>query len=115
VAYVKLSDDFWSNPKVLAAGDPAVGLYARLLSFCGCHLTDGLIPAVSVDMIVGKNRKGLDALIDARLVDREPTGSLVIHDFLEHNRSKDDWEADKAQRRANGSRGGRPKAGVNGR
>lgn len=115
MAWVKLSDDFWMHAKVVEAGDAAAGLYARLLSYCGFGLTDGLIPSAMADMIVGKNTKSLDTLVRLELVDRMETGSLLIRDFLDYNRSKADWKADADQRRKNGLRGGRPKAEANGR
>lgn len=106
--WVKLSDDFWHNPKVIHAGDSAAGLYARLLSYCGAHMTDGLVPVHMAEFIVSRNRKGLDTLVELELIDRMPTGSLHIRDYLEYNRSKADWDADAARRRQNGKQGGRP-------
>lgn len=113
MAWVKLSDDFWMHPKVVCVGDSAAGLYARLLSYCGCYLTDGLIPGPMAEMIVGKNRRGLEDLMQAELVARLDSGGLLIRDFLEYNRSKADWDAASAQRRTNGGKGGRPKGRMN--
>lgn len=45
MTWVKLDDKFHSNPKVLEAGLAAAGLYARALSYCGDHLTDGVVPS----------------------------------------------------------------------
>lgn len=108
--WVKLSDDFWMHPKIVAIGDNGAGLYARLLSYCGCYLTDGLVPGHMVEMIVGKNRKALEILTEHRLIDRLDSGSVVIRDYLDYNRSKAEIDEDRKQRKANGARGGRPKA-----
>lgn len=46
MAYAKLDDQFHSHPKIQRAGRHAnavAGLYARALSYCGAHLTDGFI------------------------------------------------------------------------
>lgn len=113
--WVKLSDDFWMHPKIVAVGDNGAGLYARLLSYCGFYLTDGLVPSHMVEMIAAKNRKGLDALVEQQLIDRLESGAVVIRDYLEYNRSKAEVEEDKKQRRVNGSKGGRPKLETKGR
>src|SRR4051812_38982771 len=43
VTWAKLDDGFWANPKIDATSLAAVGVYARSLSYCGQHLTDGKI------------------------------------------------------------------------
>jgi hypothetical protein len=113
MAWVKLDDTFWMNPKIVMAGEAATGIYARLLAYCGCYLTDGLIPAGMVDAIT-KNRKALDALEEHGLITRMESGSVLIRNYLEYNRSKAEIEADRATRRANGKRGGRPANPVTG-
>jgi hypothetical protein len=107
MSWVKLDDTFWMHPKIVMAGEAATGVYARLLSYCGCYLTNGLVPAPMVDAIT-KNRKALDALEANGLIERTETGAVLICSYLEYNRSKADIEADRATRRANGQRGGRP-------
>jgi hypothetical protein len=104
---VKLDDTFWMNPKIVMAGEAATGVYARLLAYCGCYLTDGLVPAGMVEAIT-KNRKALDSLEEQGLIKRMDSGSVLIVKYLEYNRSKVEIEADRATRRANGKRGGRP-------
>jgi hypothetical protein len=44
VTWVYLDDKFHSNAKVLEVGNDGAGLYARALSYCGDHLTDGFVP-----------------------------------------------------------------------
>lgn len=44
MTYVILDDKFHMNQKVLEAGNEAIGVYARALSYCGDQLTDGFVP-----------------------------------------------------------------------
>jgi hypothetical protein len=110
MSWAKLDDGFWMNPKVIVVGNTAAGIFARLLSYSGCYLTDGRVPAEVVQTIVGKDTKALDALERSLLIQRLPSGAFAIPDFLEHNRSKAQIEADREQRSKAGksSHKGRP-------
>ena len=108
MSWAKLDDGFWMHPKVLMAGNAGAGIFARLLSYCGCYLTDGLIPAQIVTQIAGPDKKLLPELDRLGLIQVLETGSVLIPDYLEHNRSKEQVEEDRKTRRANGAKGGRP-------
>jgi hypothetical protein len=110
LSWAKLDDSFWMHPKVLMVGNTASGIFARMLSYCGCYLTDGLIPAAVVAHIVGGDKKALQALVDQEMVALWETGSVYIPHYLEFNRSKKDVEADRKTRARNGARGGRPRS-----
>jgi hypothetical protein len=114
VSYARLDDRFWMHPAVLTAGNTAAGIFARFLSYSGCYLTDGHVPAGVAATIVGKDTRALDALVSEGLVVRlhgDHDGALMVPDFLDYNRSKADMEAYVESRR----NGGRAKAGRNGR
>lgn len=114
MSYARLDDRFWMHPAILTAGNTAAGVFARLISYCGCYMTDGKVPAGVVATIVGKDTKALDALTGQGLVVRlhgEDEGGLLIPDFLDYNRSKSDYDSYVESRRKNGTR----KAPVNGR
>jgi hypothetical protein len=106
VTWVKIDDGFWMHPKVLIAGNTAAGIFTRLLSYCGCYLTNGLIPEPIANQIIGSDRKAAEQLLDTGLVQRLESGGYYIPDFLEHNRSKDQVEADRKQRAEAGRKGG---------
>ena len=108
MTWVKIDDTFWMNPKVVMAGEAATGVFVRLLAYCGCYLTDGLVPGPMVDAIT-RNRKALDALEERGLIERLESGSVLIPKYLEYNRSKAEIEEDRELRRRNGSKGGRPR------
>lgn len=90
MTWVKLDDGFWSNPKVDGVGNEAAGVYARALSYCGCHETDGTIPD-SVVRYIGRIR-AWEALVDKGLMERLDNGFLVP-DFLHFNPSHAQLEA----------------------
>lgn len=118
MSWVKLDDRFWMHPALLEAGNAAAGVFARFLSYSGCYMTDGKIPAGVAASIIGSDRKALDALVAQGLVVRlhgDDAGAFLVPDFLDYNRSKAEYEADVETRRQNGRRGGRPRAQVNGR
>ena len=107
---MKLSDDFWTHPKIMAVGDSGAGLYARMLSYCGCYLTDGLIPGHTLPMLVGANKRGYTVLVEHGLVEELESGSVVIHDYLDYQKSRSEWDKERARAKANGSKGGRPRS-----
>lgn len=90
MSWVKLDDKFWGNPKVLAVGNEAAGAYARLLSFCGDHLTDGVVPDETARFIA--RPKVIDRLAEFGFIRRRGEGWL-IPDYLEFNPSKSSIEA----------------------
>lgn len=110
MSWAKLDDTFWMHPKILIAGNTAAGIYARMLAYCGCYLTDGLVPQAIVTTIVGKDNKALQALIDLNMLEPLETGSVFIHNYLEFNRSKREVDEDRKTRAKNGKLGGRPRA-----
>ena len=88
--WVKLDDRFWGNPKVLIIGNEAAGAYARMLSFCGDHLTDGRVPEETARFIA--KPKTLGVLEEYGFIHRNGTGYL-IPDYLEFNPSREQIEA----------------------
>lgn len=44
MSWVSLDDKFHSNRKTVSSGNDGAGVYARALSYCGDHLTDGWVP-----------------------------------------------------------------------
>ena len=77
----KLDDQFHSQPKVIAAGNAAIGLYCRLGTYCADKLTDGFVAdAVARSMGTVKELKALTTcpIPDTRaLLDVVPGGYLI--------------------------------------
>lgn len=82
--WFRLDDSFHSHPKVVAAGNEAVGLFVRCGTYCAQHLTDGFIPE-QVMLLYGSSELA-DALIRAKLV-RRVRGGWRIPDYLDYNPS----------------------------
>jgi hypothetical protein len=92
--WFRLEDSFHSNPKITAAGNPAVGLWVRCGTWSAAYLTDGHIPAqVAADF---GSRRELAALTAARLW--VPVGDeYVIADWLEYQPSALEVKARRAK------------------
>jgi len=82
--WFRLEDSFYANPKVMVAGNAAVGLWVRCATWSAQQLTDGRIPA---HIVTGfGNRREIDRLTAARLW--VPVGDeYVIADWLEYQPS----------------------------
>lgn len=85
MAWARVDDGLTFHPKVVAAGNEAVGVWVRLLSYASAHLTDGFIPD-DVAKLVQSGGKGLGKLVATGLLTRVENG-YQIHDYLEYNPS----------------------------
>lgn len=85
--WFKLDDSFHQHPKVVVAGNAAVGLWIRCATYSAQYLTDGYIPNHIVHSY-GKARE-VGSLVDVHLW--VPTdGGMLIPDYLDYNPSKAD-------------------------
>ncbi len=96
MAWVKLDDSFWSNPKVVAVGNEAAGAYVRMLSYCGQHLTDGKVDE-SVAKFIAKPAI-LRKLEEFSFLVHQGEAYL-IPDYLDFNPSSEQVEGDRAAAR----------------
>lgn len=92
MTWFKVDDGFHCHPKVLNAGNEAVGLYVRCGSYCAQHLTDGFVPS-GVALLYG-NRK-LFRSLEANGLWIAVDGGWQMHDYLEYNRSRKEVETDR--------------------
>lgn len=73
--FVKLDVDFFSHPKVLAAGEEAAMLYLRMAAYCVQHLTDGFVPDTQVPRFgYARPSYRLRKLEQAGLIERHEAG-----------------------------------------
>jgi hypothetical protein len=107
VTWSKLDDGFWMHPKVVRAGNTGAGLYARMLSYCGCYLSDGEIPPPIVESVVGRDKAALKRLIESALVERRDDGTIVIPDYLDFNPSREEIHAKRRKDSERKTRGRR--------
>lgn len=86
MTYIRLDDDHPTNPKVADLTDSAYRRWVYLISACSRHLTDGRVSdGLFRDIVPAKKIR--DELVDGGFVYRNGTG-WVVHDYLEHQRSK---------------------------
>ena len=77
--WVRLDDKFHANPKVMTAGNAAVGLYARALSYCGDLLTDGFVPKA---WATANGTRALESKLEACGLWIRVEGGYQIPDYL---------------------------------
>lgn len=87
MAWVKLDDDFFSNPKVIKAGRDARDLYLAALCFCNRGLTDGFIPEealrrLAADADIDDPRTHAERLVEVGLW-LHAEGGYQVHAYLE--------------------------------
>jgi hypothetical protein len=93
MTWFKIDDDFFFHPKVVAAGNAAIGLFVRCGSWASNHLTDGHIPHQVIAMF--GTATDIDNLIDVGLLEETDTGYWMPA-FLDYNPSADEVKAQKA-------------------
>jgi len=94
--WFRLDDRFHSHPKVIAAGNEAIGLFTRCGTYAAEHLTDGFIPE-HVVLLYGSPALA-ETLVRAKLW-RRARGGWRIPDYLEYNPSREDVERERAAAR----------------
>jgi hypothetical protein len=91
--YAKLSDEFCIHPKILKLGNEAVGVYARMISYCG-RGTDGEVPGEMVTLFTASNEASVEKLTAAGLIKPQGDDWLVVN-FKKHNITRAQWERRK--------------------
>jgi hypothetical protein len=116
--WFRLDDSFHSHPKVIAAGNEAVGLFVRCGTYAAEHTTDGIIAEEIAELYgasatgsrrnpgTGKPETLAETLVRTGLWHRVRRG-WTIHDYLDYNPSraaveKERKDAAERQRRRRG-------------
>lgn len=111
MSWIKLDDQFPTHPKIVAAGGDAAWLHVCALCYCGQHLTDGLVPKGMLDRISDRKnaRKLAEKLIEVGAwADRGD--SIEIHDYLDHNPSREKVLEERRKAAERRTRGGKSSA-----
>ena len=111
-----LDDTFHSHPKVIAAGNEAIGLFSRCGTYAAQHLTDGFIPE-EIAVLYGASDTGsrrnpgngkpetlAETLVRTKLW-RRARGGWRMPDYLDYNPSREQV-VDKRKARAEAGRKG---------
>lgn len=94
--WFNVDDQMHSHPKVLTAGNAAIGLWTRLGSYASAYATEGFIPTEIVHAYGKKNER--NNLITAGLLVPENDG-YRLHDYLDYNRDREQIENAREQAR----------------
>src|SRR5215467_4729334 len=92
--WFRVDDSFHSHPKVIAAGNEAVGLYVRCGAYAAEHLTDGFIPE-SIALLYGSDALA-ETLVKTKLW-RRTRGGWRMPDYLDYNPSKEAVDKERKQ------------------
>lgn len=100
--YVQLVNGFYDNDKVrdlvrMGRVD-SVGVYCMALSLCGDRLTDGFVPRRAMLSNIGATPEQVRALVDEGMLEEVDEG-WIIHDYTEHNRSRQQVMAKRKRER----------------
>jgi hypothetical protein len=95
MTWIKLDDNAVDHPKVASLSDRAFRWWVRGLSYASRFLTDGLLPPVFWKKVPENDRKELSGF---GLWDWDDQ-NFLIHDYLAHQSSKDDVQAEKQRNR----------------
>lgn len=116
--WIRLTVDFPDNPKIAGLSDSAFRMLVELICWSKSQLTDGFIP----DGVM-RQRWKTQSLTDSdsesltELLTNSRThpslaaveGGYQLHDYSQHQETKEQVEAQREKNRENGKRGGRPK------
>lgn len=111
MSWVKIDDGILNNRKVIAVSKDAKLLYIAGLCFCSANLSDGVIPAKTVNVIAAQCEIRSAAKLVKELVREglwiDNGDEYQVHDYLEHNESSESvrskQEAARARMRRNRS------------
>ncbi|MYR60048.1 hypothetical protein GTY54_28725 [Streptomyces sp. SID625] len=93
MSWFAVDDNAWSHPKLVAAGNAALGLWLRCGAYAAQHLTDGIVPGVVVKMCKGSPAQ-VRRLVEAGLwhehghtcphpqCQQPRPGDFYMHDYL---------------------------------
>jgi len=87
VTWFRIDDGFGDHPKVIRAGNAAVGLWVRCGAWSSKHLTDGHIPP-EIYAAYGRTAE-IERLVSARLWQVDDSG-MWMPDYLDYNPSRAD-------------------------
>lgn len=94
MAWFKVDDHLAFHPKVVAAGNAAMGLWTRAGSYCAAHLTDGCLPRAMLGPLGGRLRDA-QKLIECDLWEATEEG-WRFRNWNEFQPTKAQVEADRA-------------------
>ncbi len=99
-----LDNTAFDHPKLAGLSDAGVALWVKGLAYSDRFLSDGFVPAAATKVLT-KKRSSITELVDRGLWKPTTTG-YQIHDYLDHQLSKDEVRARRLQKQEAGRAGG---------
>ena len=100
MTYIKIEDDHPQNPKVAVLSDGARLLYLDAICYCNRQMTDGFVPGAIIPALrVAGGKRAATELVAAGMFEPAP-GGYQIHDYLKHQRSRVQIEAERTAAKA---------------
>jgi hypothetical protein len=97
VTWIKVDDGITEHPKFAALTSDAWALWLHGTTYASRNRTDGLIPAAMLGRLSNvKNPTRVAAELVAAGLWHEVDAGFEIHDYLEHQRSREQIDADRA-------------------
>ncbi len=90
MTWTVIDDGFPFHPKVMLAGNEAIGAFVRMLAWSNRGGTDGVIPGAIALVFAG--RDVLDVLVRVGLLEIHNDG-WIIHDFHDFQQPSAEWKA----------------------
>jgi hypothetical protein len=101
--WVKLTDDWYDDPKIAALDDHGIALWVIGITWCARNLTDGHIPAGAVRRLVADPDRAVDQLVAARVWSSTEEGFLV-ENYLQYQPSRDEVLSKRSREKARSQR-----------
>lgn len=104
-AYFKVDVGYLTNPKISALLDDeprAVLLHLCCIAYSAQHLTDGKVPMHLAMRLACAEQCDIDLLLHCGLLEQVDSRTVLVHDYLEHQRSAEEAKraSDKGKRAA---------------
>lgn len=105
--FIKLHNGMPEHAKIAGLSDKAFRALVEAWCYCSRTLSDGAVPEGYLRRLAPP--KVVNELVTAGLLERTADG-VQMHDYLDHQQSREDVEALSEKRRAAGAKGGLAKA-----
>ena len=112
--YIKVGIDYFDHPKIVKLSDSAVVAHLQLIAYSRRLMTNGEIPKEILQKFAKKSV--INELLSNKISEEsspsliEKDGKFWLHDFLEHQSSRSEIQANIDRNRINGALGGMAKA-----
>lgn len=104
-----LAYNVYRHPRLSGLSRADLGVFLVSIAWCGDNLTDGFIPKSALPAILGDSPRSANRLIGCKAWERV-AGGYQVHDFLDHNESKDKMQAERDAHHAASVLGGQRSA-----